>query len=68
VPTGPRPRAIRRMIDAALRALGPALGVLYSREPAPVPPKQLLRALLLPLLYLHVQHRNGVPWQAAAHR
>jgi transposase len=45
-------RAIRRMTDAALRELGPALDALYARAGRPsVPPEQLLRALLLQVLY-----------------
>src|SRR5687767_10916054 len=45
-------RAIRRMTDAALRELGPALDALYSRAGRPsIPPEQLLRALLLQVLY-----------------
>jgi transposase len=45
-------RAIRRMTDAALRDLRPALDALYSRQGRPsVPPEQLLRALLLQVLY-----------------
>lgn len=45
-------RAIRRMTDAALRELRPALDALYPRHGRPsVPPEQLLRALLLQVLY-----------------
>jgi transposase len=45
-------RAIRRMTDVALRELRPALDALYSRAGRPsVPPEQLLRALLLQVLY-----------------
>lgn len=45
-------RAIRRMTDAALRELRPALDALYARAGRPsVPPEQLLRALLLQVLY-----------------
>lgn len=45
-------RAIRRMTDAALRELRPALTALYPRHGRPsVPPEQLLRALLLQVLY-----------------
>ena len=45
-------RAIRRMTDAALRDLRPTLDGLYARAGRPsVPPEQLLRALLLQVLY-----------------
>jgi transposase len=45
-------RAIRRMTDVALRELRPALDALYPRHGRPsVPPEQLLRALLLQVLY-----------------
>ena len=52
VPTDHPLRAIRRMTDAALRELRPALDRLYSKAGRPsVPPEQLLRALLLQVLY-----------------
>ena len=45
-------RAIRRLTDAALRELRPTLDALYPRHGRPsVPPEQLLRALLLQVLY-----------------
>ena len=45
-------RPIRRMTDAALQALSPRFDRLYSTIGRPsIPPEQLLRALLLQLLY-----------------
>jgi transposase len=45
-------RAVRRMTDEALRSLTPALGRLYSETGRPsIPPEQLLRALLIQVLY-----------------
>lgn len=45
-------RPIRRMTDAALAQLSPRLDRLYSATGRPsVPPEQLLRALLLQILY-----------------
>ena len=45
-------RPVRRMTDEALRALAPALDRLYSEVGRPsIPPEQLLRALLLQVLY-----------------
>jgi transposase len=45
-------RPIRRMTDAALAALSPRFERLYSTMGRPsIPPEQLLRALLLQLLY-----------------
>jgi len=45
-------RAIRTMTDAALRRLSPRFETLYASRGRPsVPPEQLLRALLLQVLY-----------------
>lgn len=45
-------RAIRRMTDEALRRLSPRFEAIYARIGRPsVPPEQLLRALLLQVLY-----------------
>ncbi len=45
-------RAIRDLIDEALRALSPAFTRLYAREGRPsIPPERLLRALLLQAFY-----------------
>jgi len=45
-------RAVRRMTDGALRTLTPALDRLYSDTGRPsIPPEQLLRALLVQVLY-----------------
>lgn len=52
VPSDHPLRAVRRMTDDALRALAPALGRLYSETGRPsIPPEQLLRALLVQVLY-----------------
>src|SRR5438094_1278577 len=45
-------RPIRRMTDAALQRLSPRFAKLYSTTGRPsIPPEQLLRALLLQMLY-----------------
>jgi transposase len=45
-------RAIRQMTDTALKAMSPRFATLYSDIGRPsVPPEQLLRALLLQILY-----------------
>jgi transposase len=45
-------RAIREIVDEALRQLSPTFSRLYSREGRPsIPPERLLRALLLQALY-----------------
>ena len=45
-------RPIRQMVDAALRELSAEFEAMYSSVGRPsVPPEQLLRALLLQLLY-----------------
>ena len=45
-------RAIRRLVDPLLRDLSPQFEALYSATGRPsIPPEQLLRALLLQLLY-----------------
>lgn len=45
-------RPIRRMTDDALRRMSPQFGRLYASTGRPsVPPEQLLRALLLQVLY-----------------
>ena len=45
-------RAIRRMTDVALREISPALEGLYSSMGRPsIPPEQLLRALVIQVLY-----------------
>src|SRR6266487_5153793 len=45
-------RAIRDLIDEALRKLSPSFSRLYAREGRPsIPPEKLLRALLLQALY-----------------
>lgn len=50
-PTHPL-RAIRRLVDAAFATLSPQFEALYARVGRPsVPPEQLLRALLLQILY-----------------
>ena len=45
-------RAIRTMTDAALRSLSPQFEAIYAKTGRPsVPPEQLLRALLIQVLY-----------------
>ena len=45
-------RAIRELVDAALRELSPAFDRLYAREGRPsIPPERLLRTLLLQAFY-----------------
>jgi transposase len=45
-------RAIRQMTDTALRELSPKFAKLYAKTGRPsIPPEQLLRALLLQVLY-----------------
>jgi transposase len=45
-------RAIRSMVDEVLRDLSPTFDTIYAKEGRPsVPPEQLLRALLLQVLY-----------------
>jgi transposase len=45
-------RAIRELVDAALRELSRDFGKLYAREGRPgIPPERLLRALLLQAFY-----------------
>jgi transposase len=45
-------RAIRAMVDQALRELSPEFAKMYSKVGRPsIPPEQLLRALLLQMLY-----------------
>jgi len=45
-------RPIRQMVDAVLRRLSPEFDALYSRIGRPsIPPEQLLRALVLQVLY-----------------
>ena len=45
-------RAIRTMVDTALRELSPEFARLYPKTGRPsIPPEQLLRALLLQMLY-----------------
>ena len=45
-------RAIRDLVDEALRKLSPAFTRLYARERRPsIPPERLLRALLLQAFY-----------------
>ena len=45
-------RALRRLVDPLLRDLSPTFGALYSGTGRPsIPPEQLLRALLLQILY-----------------
>jgi transposase len=52
VPSDHPLRAVRRMTDEALRAVAPTLGRLYSETGRPsIPPEQLLRALLIQVLY-----------------
>ena len=49
IPTDHPLRAIRELVDAALRDLSRAFDRLYAREGWPsIPPARLLRALLLP--------------------
>src|SRR3989337_3968040 len=52
VPNDHRVRAIRRMVDRALADLSAQSDLLYARRGRPsIPPEQLLRALLLQVLY-----------------
>jgi transposase len=52
VPQGHPLRAIRELVDAALKELSRAFGKLYAREGRPsIPPERLLRALLLQAFY-----------------
>jgi len=52
VPTDHTLRAIRVMVDAALKELGPRFDALYAKSGRPsIPPEKLLRALLLQVLY-----------------
>jgi transposase len=45
-------RALRRLVDPLLRDLSPTFAALYSGTGRPsIPPEQLLRALLLQILY-----------------
>ena len=45
-------RAIRTMTDAALHSLSPQFEAIYAKTGRPsVPPEQLLRALLIQVLY-----------------
>jgi transposase len=45
-------RAIRRMVDAALRNMGPQFDAMYAKVGRPsIAPEKLLRALLLQVLY-----------------
>ena len=45
-------RAMRQMTDAALATLSPTFAAMYSEVGRPsIPPEQLLRALLLQVLY-----------------
>jgi transposase len=45
-------RAIRAMVDVALRNMGPQFDAMYAREGRPsIAPEKLLRALLLQVLY-----------------
>src|ERR1700737_3621657 len=45
-------RAVREIVDEALRKLSPAFSRLYAREGRPsIPPERLLRALLLQAFY-----------------
>jgi transposase len=45
-------RAIRKMVDQALKRLSPRFGRLYSKYGRPsIPPEQLIRALLVQVLY-----------------
>jgi transposase len=52
VPAGHPLRRIRALVDRALRGMGPQLDALYAAGGRPsIPPEQLLRALLLQVLY-----------------
>ena len=52
VPTDHPLRAIRTMVDTALRELSAEFERLYSKTGRPsIPPEKLLRALLLQMLY-----------------
>ena len=45
-------RAIRAMVDVALRNIGPQFDAMYAKVGRPsIPPEKLLRALLLQVLY-----------------
>ena len=45
-------RAIRSMVDVALRNMGPQFDAMYAKVGRPsIPPEKLLRALLLQMLY-----------------
>jgi len=61
VPTDHPLRAIRRLADRALERMEPAFAKLYSTTGRPgVPPEQLLRALLLEVLYGYRSERRLV--------
>jgi transposase len=52
IPTDHPLRALRRLVDPVLAALSPRLQMLYATTGRPsIPPEQLLRALLLQVLY-----------------
>jgi transposase len=52
IPQGPPLRALRQMVDTALRGLAVRLSALYAQPGRPsIPPERLLRALLLQILY-----------------
>src|SRR6516162_10069570 len=52
VPSDHPLRAIREIVDEALRKLSPAFSRLYARDGRPsIPPERLLRALLLQAFY-----------------
>jgi transposase len=45
-------RAIRAMVDVALRNMGPQFDAMYAKVGRPsIPPEKLLRALMLQVLY-----------------
>ena len=52
VPTDHLLRAMRRMVDEALKGLSPRFARMYSKHGRPsIAPEKLLRALLLQVLY-----------------
>ncbi len=52
IPDGVPLRLIRSLVDGCLRELGPRFEAMYARTGRPsVPPEQLLRALLVQVLY-----------------
>ena len=62
-------RKIRRIVDEALLQLEPALDEMYSDRGRPsIPPEQLLRALLLQILFSVRMARTSTVKSAATRR